>query len=123
MGQGKVDEALDLARKALALANEIEDQELIGKAWRVLGQARSGSHDPSIADGAMDAAACFSKSLQILADMGAGFERAHTLREWARHELVYGDSSKGEAMWQEARELYIGLGMESEARQVTSSAP
>jgi hypothetical protein len=39
-------------------------------------------------------------------------ERARTLSDWASYEQSRGESGRGLAMWQEAREIFSRLGIE-----------
>ncbi|MBN1262330.1 MAG: tetratricopeptide repeat protein, partial [Anaerolineae bacterium] len=109
LGQGKLEEALSAARRALDLAREIGYQELLGGGWRVLGacaarleqegQRESGASVP-------DPRSCFAASLGIFIEIGAEAERARTLREWGRYEIIQGDPQKGVSFWEEARAIF-----------------
>ena len=56
LGQDKIAEASDAARRALELGREIENQEHVAEAWRVLGLVASRSAAPVVLDlGAMNA--------------------------------------------------------------------
>lgn len=113
LGQGKTDQALTAAHRALALGQEMGQQMFLGAIWRVLGRLAAGSSAPIvIGDDAYDAAACFAQSLRIFAHMGAEGERAWTLREWARYELERGARERGAEMWQRARDIFERLGMQ-----------
>lgn len=121
LGQGKVEEALAAARQALALGQETELQEVVAAAWRVLGLVAAQLPDPvTVGDDLYDVEACFTESLRIFAEMGMEGERARTLREWARYELERGDRARGEKMWQEARELFVQLGLELEVERMAN---
>jgi hypothetical protein len=67
---------------------------------------------------ASDAAACFTESARIFTETGMEGERAQTLREWARYELARGDTGRGAALWQEARQLFTQLGAELEVARM-----
>ncbi len=113
LGQGKVEEAMVAARRALALGQEVKAPAFIGGAWRILGMVVAQAEEPIAVGGkTYDAVACFAESMRIFTEMGAEGERAHTLRAWARYELERGDREKGEAMWQEAQDLFARLGTE-----------
>ncbi len=125
LGQGKVDEALAAARRALVLGQDKEDQFSIAAAWRALGKVVSrlpepiaieDEHDSQI--GVYDAAACFAESIRICTETGMEGERARALRAWATHELARGDRSQGEAMWQEARQIFAQLGADLEVERM-----
>jgi hypothetical protein len=109
-------EALEAARRALALGQETENPEFIGGAWRALGQVAAEME--GMAAGVASPAHCFGESLQIFTEMGAQAERARTLREWARFELDKGNGERGQQMWQKAREMFEQLGMGMEVVQM-----
>lgn len=121
LGQGKVEEALAAAQRALALGQEIEQQEFIGGAWRTLGRVAAQWRGPvRVGDRSCDAGACFSQSLHVFTEIGAEAERARTLRAWAQYILLHpnGDRAKGVAMWQEAGEIFGRLGMDREVARM-----
>jgi predicted ATPase len=127
LGQGKVEEALSAARRALTLGQEAGVQESIAAAWRALGSAAARSPEPvSIVEKAeaplqhYSAVECFAESLRICTEKGMEGERAKTLRAWARYELEQGDHEKGAAMWQEARETFARLGAELEVERMAT---
>ncbi len=88
LGQGKIDEALAAARRALELGMGVGAPALIGGAWRALGMtaARAGVPVP-IGDKTYSAADCFAESTRIFGEMNSKGERARTLRAWAKVEL------------------------------------
>jgi class 3 adenylate cyclase/tetratricopeptide (TPR) repeat protein len=119
LGQGKTEEALAAARRALAVGQKVKAPPLIGGAWRTLGVALGRAAEPIIIDGGQwDAEACFAESAQIFTKMDAEGELARTLRAWAEHEIEQGNHARGETMWQEARGLFARLGMEMEASRM-----
>lgn len=127
LGLGRYDEAFYSARQALVLAEEDKTPEYIGMAWRTLGmisgrmkQAVRFSDWDTHQKSDHDAAVCFSKSVQILADAEIDSERARTLREWARYEIMRSNREEGTRMWQEARDIFIKLGAQQEAEQMNS---
>ncbi|MBN1954491.1 MAG: tetratricopeptide repeat protein [Anaerolineae bacterium] len=124
LGQGRLEQALDAARQALALAREAGQQEFIGAAWRALGMVAAQWPEPLPVEGERyDAAACFDRSQQVFAALEAGGERARTLREWAQFELEGGDRRKGQAMWQAAKEIFACLEMELEVERMGEVPP
>ena len=121
LGRGKAAEALDAARRALELGREIENQEHVAEAWRVLGIV--ASHKGSaveVGEDAFDAADCFNESLDIFTRIQMEAERARTLRDWARHELTRGNKARGEELWREALEAFQRLGMELEVERMNA---
>jgi tetratricopeptide (TPR) repeat protein len=128
LGQGKVAEALDAARRALGLGEQTENQDHIGAAWRALGSVTAHRDGPKALQKLTEGerarfttpGECFSESLRVYSAMGADAERARTLRAWARHELQDGDRARGTSMWQEARELFTRLGMALELERMAA---
>lgn len=119
MGLGRVDEAEAAARQSLAISQRMAAQDLLGRAWRMMGQvARARGQALAVGQQTYTAADCFAESLHIFTARGAAGERARTLREWARLELAEGDATKGAAMWDEARDLFVRLGMELEVQRM-----
>ena len=119
LGQGKHGEALDAARRALALGREFENQEHLGQAWRVLGLVAASTSKPvGLGDAAYDAPACFAESISVFSRIPLEAESARTLRDWARYESEQGDAADGRKMLQKARDTFRRLGMTSEAERV-----
>ncbi|MDT7780718.1 MAG: hypothetical protein QOC99_3230 [Acidobacteriota bacterium] len=123
-GQGRLTEALEAARRALELGREIENQEHIAEAWRVLGLVASRSKS-TVAVGVetRDAAACFAQSLGVFARIQMEAERARTLRDWARHELTQGDPERGRQFWGEALDAFRRLDMTLEVERMSAEIP
>jgi len=126
LGQGKVTQAFEAARKALALGVETENQDHIAAAWRALGCVMA---DPAFERPAelseltasipfRNCAACFAESLKSFTAMGAEAERARTLRAWGRYEFTHGDQAHGAAMREEARSIFRRLDMELEIERM-----
>ena len=114
LGQGKVDEALEAARQALALGQETELPEDISTAWRVLGMAladRAAPESITIDEETLDARVCFTKSLEIFCEAGMEADQAQTLRAWAAYEIGEGDRKRGEELKQEAEDICERLGI------------
>ena len=113
--QGKVEESLEAARRALALGQKTENHELIAEAWRTLGLVAARLPQPiSIEEQAFDAAACFNESLRLFTESGMEAGRARTLRDWARDEHERGRHDEARAMSEEARAIFTRLGMDRE---------
>ena len=130
LGQGKIDEALTAARRALVLGRDNEDQISIAAAWRALGKVASHLPDPIVIEdehggqlGVYDAAACFAESIRICTETGMEGERARTLRAWATYELERGDRLRGETMWQEAQQVFAQLGADLEVERMAVLPP
>ena len=116
LGQDKIDAAMEAARSALALGQESGMQEDIAGAWRTLGRILTHPEAPdtlSISEGeeTLDAPACFERSLGIYTEAKMAGERARTLHAWAEYERIHGDPDRGEAMHQEAHDIFKDLGM------------
>jgi tetratricopeptide (TPR) repeat protein len=125
LGQDKIEAARAAAQQALTLGQSGGIQEYIGPAWRVLGMVAARLSEPvmivvedSDPPRPFDAPACFAESARICAETGMEGERAQTLREWARYELARGDTGRGAALWQEARQLFTQLGAELEVARM-----
>jgi serine/threonine protein kinase/tetratricopeptide (TPR) repeat protein len=120
IGLSRLDEALAAALRALEVGREIENQEHIAEAWRVIGLIASQSKSPvTVGDATRDAAACFAESLSIFSRIQMEAERARTLRDWARHELAHGDSGRGRQLWEEARDAFNRLNMTLEVERMS----
>ena len=118
-GQGKIDDALEHARTALALGQKTENQDYIGNAWRTLGLVAARLPAPVDIDGQAYAAHdCFAESLRVYTGMGAEAERARTLRDWARYEHERGHREASATMWRESLEIFTRLGMERELERM-----
>jgi tetratricopeptide (TPR) repeat protein len=121
LGQGKLGEALAAAQRALALGREVGAPALVGAAWRTLGAVGGQAGRPiAVGDETYDAVACFAESVRIFTEMSAEGELARTLRAWAEYEIGRGDRVRGEKMWQEARDIFVRLGMELEVGRMDS---
>jgi predicted ATPase/class 3 adenylate cyclase len=119
LGQGKVDEALEAAQRALALGQKTENHELIAESWRTLGLVAARHAKPiTLADKCYEAAECFSESLRLFSESGMEAGRARTLREWARYEQERGRPEEFQAMLEEAREIFTRLGMDRELERL-----
>jgi tetratricopeptide (TPR) repeat protein len=119
--QRKGSEALDAAQHALELGREVESQEYVAAAWRVLGQVLGSGNVPLNQvknDIPRDARDCFAESLRIGNEGGLDAEKARTLRAWAQYELVHGDRHRGEEMWHEAQQIFAQMGAELESERM-----
>src|SRR5262249_47321913 len=98
--------------------------EVVVLAWRVLGKIATHLHKPvTLPDENKNpvtytAEACFTESDRVCRETGMEGERAYTLRAWAQYELEQGDPARGQAKWQEAREIFQRLGASSEATRM-----
>jgi anti-anti-sigma factor len=123
LGQGDLPQGLEFARRSMTIAEETEEQEFIGRLWRVFGQlaaaweSKEDSLGPPPREIA-DARVCFQKSERLLAEVGAMTQRAQTLRAWARYELAQGDKTEGERLWQETRRTFVELEIELEVARM-----
>jgi len=109
LGQEKIENALVAAQQAMTLAQKSEHPRELILAWRVLGKVAAVVTPVRIDKSDYTAAECFAKALQVCEESGS--LQARALFEWAEYELKQGDRAKGEALWQEARELFEKLGM------------
>jgi tetratricopeptide (TPR) repeat protein len=124
VGQGRLEEAMAAARRALELGREIENQEHVAEAWRALGLVASHA-DTIVQYGGreLDASGCFAESLTVFTSIQMEAERARTLRDWARHELRHGDRERGQKLWREAREAFGRLRMTLELEHMAAESP
>jgi DNA-binding SARP family transcriptional activator/tetratricopeptide (TPR) repeat protein len=114
LGQGKSAQALAMAQQALALAypsNLFEN----GRAWHVLGLVAAQLGEPIRSDveddQLYDASSCFGRSLAFFKDSDFKRDRAITLWRWAQHELSQGNKMQGQALWQEAQDMFVRLNL------------
>jgi tetratricopeptide (TPR) repeat protein len=112
LGLGKPTEALAMAQKALALTSHSNLLDN-GRAWRVLGLVAAQFVEPILSDvkneQSYDAAACFSRSLDFFEADDFERDRAITLWRWAQYKMRQGHKKQGQAIWQEAREVFTRL--------------
>ena len=114
LGLGKIAQALEMAQQALALAHPTSLLDN-GRAWRVLGLAAAQLAQPILSDVENDqwysAAACFRRSLDLFKEGDFERDRAITLWRWAQHEMSRGNNKPGQAMCQEARDIFTRLSL------------
>ncbi len=127
IGLEKYDDAFHFAHQALVLGEKDKTPEYIGIAWRTLGMICAHINDVvRFSDletqqmGEYNAETCFNKSIKTFTDAEIDFERARTLREWARHELNRGSKEQGANMWQEARDIFARLGAQMEVERMNT---
>jgi predicted ATPase len=123
LGQGKLQEALEAAQRALHLARESENNLDLGLAWRALGEvlaARNHSTGDAPVPGSdgrrlvapesqPEPGACFFESHQIFKKIKAESEAARTLRLWANFDLENGRAREGEQKLHEAEAIFRKL--------------
>ncbi len=148
LGLGKIDDALAAGEKALAIGQEREQMEYVGRAWRLLGAIASITRMPiTIGERPHSGTAingrtgelrnsryssnkfrkyspheCFAKSIMTFSEIHLQVERARTLREWAKYDLSQGETETAQRKWEEAMSLFAQLGMEEEAARMTLPA-
>lgn len=108
LGQGRVTEAVEAAQQALDTAREVEGPREVAAACRSLGMAIGAMSD------SQGARPCFEEGARLFVEAGATVEQARTLRAWAAFELRSGDRGRGLALYQQARELFLALGLQHE---------
>ena len=126
MGQGKLNEAFEMADKSLHLAQKTGLKEQVGLSWLVLGQiaCRQLESDPSnyriqnnlqipdinkVGIQVDKPGFYFSNSLNIFSSIGAEADKARTLSEWAKYEDVYGDRVRAKVMGNQAQKIFKEL--------------
>ncbi|MGB4991157.1 MAG: tetratricopeptide repeat protein, partial [Pyrinomonadaceae bacterium] len=117
IGLGKHNKAAEAALKSLSLAQETENQEAIGEAWRVLGVVSScrGS-DISAGEKRLSASDCFDESLRIFEDRKMEANCAMALYNFAQHELAQRNTKKAEKMFGRESEISDRLKIDTPAR-------
>ena len=110
IGQGKIDEALDAARRALSLARESENDLDIGTAWRTLGQALSAARGSVNGETSTDPDSCFRQSLEVFEKIKAEVEQARTQRAWAEHDFRLGRRHEAHHRLEKALTIFHKLG-------------
>ena len=125
LAQGKLEEALELARKGLELAGKSESQDDLGVVWRVLGMIAARLREPPVLEEtpwgpnrACEAGMCFAESDRIFRGLGREDELARTLRSWAKYELEFGYPEHAAAKWEEARGLFEKIGATHEVARM-----
>ncbi|HYE13533.1 MAG TPA: tetratricopeptide repeat protein, partial [Pyrinomonadaceae bacterium] len=118
-GQGRLDEALEAALRALELGREVDNQEHVGEAWRALGlvASRRGAA-VEVGGERYDAGRCFAESVGVFERINMEAEHARTLRDWARHELAHGDRDEARRLWQRALDTFTRLRMTLEVERM-----
>jgi tetratricopeptide (TPR) repeat protein len=105
LAQGRIQEALTFAERAVTLAGELEELDPLekGTALRALGQAlvAAGRAEP--------ATIALEQSLQLLEDRDT-YEAARTKAHWGIAVLSGGDVDQGARLLQEARATFEELG-------------
>lgn len=118
-GQGKLNEALAAANRALDLARESENDLDLAIAWRTLGQILAQWNenqlpglpgDTSLNEICSDPQACFLESLRIFKKINAESEGARTLRAWAEFDIHNGRAEEGTKKLEEAQTVFRRLG-------------
>ena len=121
LGQGKLNEALEAAERALRLAQESENGLDLGAAWRALGRigaklsaAEIGSRSSQAGAGAgqvPEPETCFRESLRVFKEMNAEAEQARTLRVWSKVALAQGREAESREKSAEAQKIFMRLSM------------
>ncbi|HRQ36418.1 MAG TPA: adenylate/guanylate cyclase domain-containing protein [Chloroflexota bacterium] len=114
LGKSQTEEAVELARQAHELAQQLGDAEVIGLTWRILGRALAAlplnKQWIQLGDGRFDAAACFAQSLRLFEMLNGGGTASHrdqalTLWQWALFERANGQPELGERLQKRAEAL------------------
>ncbi|MEZ5429006.1 MAG: protein kinase [Pyrinomonadaceae bacterium] len=117
IGQGKFEEALMTAEKALDLAETAESHGEIGENWRVLGIISSLlKRDVLIGKERFNADDCFAKSLEIFREFKMEVNHAQTLHNFAHHLVSLGDQKKAEELLREERKISARLEIDTPAK-------
>ncbi|MBN1138758.1 MAG: tetratricopeptide repeat protein [Anaerolineae bacterium] len=110
LAQGKLEEAVALAEKAVAQAGEVEDLDPLeeGTARRALGQAllATGQIEPAMV--------ALETGLKLLEERDP-YEAARTRVQMGRALLAGGEADRGAALLRQARDTLTGLGTARDA--------
>jgi hypothetical protein len=68
--------------------------------------------------GIYDAAALFANSLEVSESVESDADKAKVLASWAIHELRRGNVDESARVWEQAREILVGLGADREIERV-----
>jgi predicted ATPase len=127
LGQGKLAEAYEAARRAVATAQESENVLYLGGAWRTLGRVnaalekgRPESLSMSAGGALPDPGACFAESLRVFERIGAEAEQARTIRARAEWDLTHARTEQARSELAEARALFLRLGASGEVAKTDS---
>lgn len=101
LGQKNLREAAPLAQKALQLAQNSQQPEVTGAAWRVLGECASLNQPEAALPSPQE---CYAESLRIFTEIGSEAEQARTLLAWSHWS---GEKEKRE----KAEAIFARLGM------------
>jgi tetratricopeptide (TPR) repeat protein len=119
MGRGELDEALDYARRSLALAQEHEMRLEEGATRRVLGQIHLARQGLYIAQAEQE----LQESLRILEELNSRYEMGKTLFQLARLHRMRGDQAQMKEILRQARAIFEDLGARldlAQAQELTS---
>jgi class 3 adenylate cyclase/tetratricopeptide (TPR) repeat protein len=120
--QGRFDEAREAGVMSLDLAITSESPDDIAGAWRVLGNLASSLGEPLEIPvgpvGIYDAAALFANSLEVSESVESDADKAKVLASWAIHDLRRGNVEESARVWEQAREILVGLGADREIERV-----
>ncbi len=115
LGLGEIAAAEAAARHSLELAQRMGAQDMIGRAWRTLGEIAAAQDAPlDIGGQCYTPVDCFATSLDIFTAKGAEGERARTLLAWGRYMAAQGEPERGAALQAEGRAIFARLGIERE---------
>ncbi|MCI0730603.1 MAG: tetratricopeptide repeat protein, partial [Chloroflexi bacterium] len=115
LGLDKVGQALAAVQAAASGEQEGKDPYSLAQSWRVLGLIAARLGEPVARQPASDrtytAADCFARSLQLFTDIDNKREQATVLWAWAGYEMAQGNTAAGNAMWQEAQDIFNRLNL------------
>ncbi len=119
IGKGKFDDALQTALKSLALAKNIENQEAMAEAWRVLGITASLLDGRVAIDGvSIPASECFQNSLDIFERLGMEANYAQAMHNLAQFRASIGDDPGAKELIEIENEISQRLEIDTKAKCV-----
>ncbi len=117
IGQGKNEDGLEKAKRSLTLAEETDNQEAIGEAWRLLGVAASCLREEIVVNKEkLSADECFQKSLDIYERLGMEANFALALRNLGHHKRTIGDHAKADELLALESEISTRLEIDTAAK-------
>ena len=98
--RGNTEAGLAYCERALALAQEIDNQKTAAATWDSLGYVRQllGQHETAVR--------CYEQAAAIYADLGAIWYRAEVLNNLGEAHEANGDHQAARDLWREALEVY-----------------
>jgi tetratricopeptide (TPR) repeat protein len=115
LGLGQPAKALEIIQQVFSEMPMAQDNFNTGVSWRVLALIAAHQNQPVIItqteETHYDAPTAFANSLAAFKDIENKREQGVTLWQWAKFEKEKGDQEIGQAMWQEAKDIFSTLNL------------